>query len=52
MNKDEGSEVNHCCQVFANFSASVHDVHNSVDDIHCSVGDPICGDNDLNRKLG
>jgi hypothetical protein len=23
MNKDEGSEVNHCCQVFANFSASV-----------------------------
>jgi hypothetical protein len=23
MNKDEGSEVNHCCQVFANYSASV-----------------------------
>ncbi len=23
MNKDEGSRVNHCCQVFANFSASV-----------------------------
>jgi hypothetical protein len=23
MNKDEGSEVNHGCQVFANFSASV-----------------------------
>ncbi len=23
MNKDEGSEVNHCCQVFAIFSASV-----------------------------
>ncbi len=22
MNKDEGSEENHCCQVFANFSAS------------------------------
>jgi hypothetical protein len=23
MNKDEGSEVNHCCQVFANFSATL-----------------------------
>ncbi len=23
MNKDKGSEVNHCCHVFANFSASV-----------------------------
>jgi hypothetical protein len=23
MNKDEGSEKNHCCQVFANLSASV-----------------------------
>ncbi len=23
MNKDEGSEANHCCQVFTNFSASV-----------------------------
>jgi hypothetical protein len=23
MNKDEGSEVNHCCQVFAHFSANV-----------------------------
>ncbi len=23
MNKDKGSEENHCCQVFANFSASV-----------------------------
>jgi hypothetical protein len=23
MNKDEGYEVNHCCQVFSNFSASM-----------------------------
>ncbi len=23
MNKDKGSEVNHCCQAFANFSAGV-----------------------------
>jgi hypothetical protein len=23
MNKDEGSEGNHCCQVFTNFTASV-----------------------------
>ncbi len=23
MNKDEGFEVNHCCQAFAKFSASV-----------------------------
>ncbi len=30
MNKDEGSEVNHCCQVFANFSASVTKLLNHI----------------------
>jgi hypothetical protein len=32
MNKDEGSEVNHCCQVFAYFSASVS---KSISHIFC-----------------